>query len=724
MKKSIWLALFGILAASLSVAADLTLEQQRGIIERYMYATGQTPTPPASLVNPATGRPLPGKCATPAILDFQRNFDRLDRRLMQALGVEDVARPVRDTSYGVPGGHTLIHYDTVGENAPWQVRVDSDNDGVPDYVESVAMIADSCYVHEVEKLGYPRPLVDSLCTNGGDERLDIYIDSLGEGQYGATYSEFGCPGVTTQHQGAWIVIDRDFQQLPAYENRPLDGARVTLAHEIFHSIQFNIDITEHVTWMEMSAVWMEEEIYDQINDYYLFDYIFFDNPRAALQDTTISFHMYEAVFFPIYLSEKYGAGAIKEVWLHAEALGDDVARPDYLRAIDSVVVLASQDPANAQYRCLCRDDNGGQCLDSVLIRQDLASAMAEFAVWNFFTGPYASQAPNGIGYSEAAYYSSIPLDSIDIRRVYPTSTVTEPALPPAPNGAAYIRLENLQSVNFDSLLTMFIYPDSRAIVRWGVTGIFQMEEQPDSHVVVSEVVDAWETWVCLDSVCDSMNGGNCVTWSCVDSALYPGRYLGDMIGEWVCTDGQFGTTLPCGPSTCSDSVRVIGLQPLRSLTLIMTPSTPNFGPYPLGHIPINFFMYDSSHVDLRLADLAPAVLTPYPNPAVVSEMGGQELAFRFRASTDSLSFASLTNPILQLDIYSVAGELVRTLEVPFGDDRYGPRPGGGYEIGWDMKNQAGKDVASGVYLAIARLFEDGRRKIQLAEKQVKVAVIR
>ncbi len=737
MKKSICLALGVILAAALSIAAeDLTLEQQRGIIERYMYVTGQTPPAPASLVDQAARAERPEKCGTPAILDFERNRDRLDRGLMQAMGVLPASRPVCDTSYGVPGGYTLIHYDTSGAAAPWQVRVDEDHDGVPDYVESLAMIADSCYVHEVDTLGYPRPLNDSFCREGGDARVDIYIDSMRAGMYGTTDSEADCDSATYLHQGAWITIDRDFQQIPQYRGRPLDAARVTLAHELFHTIQFNINVSEHVTWMEMTAVWMEEEIYDQINDYYLYDSLFFFNPRTSLQDTIDTYHKYQAVVFPIYLSEKYGRDIIKAVWHRSEAFDYGW---NYLKAVDSMVDSASQSPAHAEYRCLCRDNNGDQCLemDTLPIRQNLASAMAEFAVWNFFTGPYAAQAPNGIGYSEGSHYSSIPLDSLDIRREYPTCTtadppctIADPTLLPSPNGTAYIRLENIQAMNLDSLLSMYVVPEPDPVLRWGVTAIYQLENQPDSYVVVSDVVDTFKTWACTDSV-----SADCSSWICTDSTLYQGgRFLGDMLGDWTCLRCKDPVSCVCpldsprvcsDTTTCADSARVINLHSYRSVTLVLTPSTRIVGPFLFGNlVPVKFGIFNRSTVDENLVDLTPAVLTPYPNPAVVSEMNGQELVFRYRASTDSLSFAATTNPILELEIYTVAGELVRTMEVPFGDDRYGPRPGGGYDIGWDMKNQSGKDVASGVYLAIARLFDGGHRKLQLVEKQVKVAVIR
>ncbi|MCX6834510.1 MAG: DUF6055 domain-containing protein [candidate division Zixibacteria bacterium] len=710
-----WLSLLLILSTVVSFAEELSLEQQRVIVENYMYVTGQTAVRPASLTDPSTGEPIREKCGTPAILEYQRNRDRLDRRLLASLGVQDdVARPVTQAEYGNPGGHVLLHYDLTGAHAVWQAGVDSDGDSVPDYVEMLANIADSCYVHIVDTLGYPRPMVDSICLDGGDARVDVYIRALPYGFYGMTYNQSECYEPDIQHEAGWITIDRDFQQIPGYAGRALDAARVTLAHELFHTVHFAIDATEHITWFEMSSVWMEEEIYDSINDYYVYDDIFFDRPRLALNDTTVAGHMYQAVVFPIYLSEKYGRDIIKAVWLRAGELG---LGPNYLKAFDEVIDSASQAPANAKYRCLCYNTDSTRCLDSVLLSANFTSAMTEFAVWNFFTGPYADQSPNGIGYSEAANYAFIHLDSLDIRRTYPSNTIVEPTLSPAPNGTAYVRLENLQSIDLDSLLTMYLTPDANAIVRWGVGAIFQMEANPDSNVVVTDVVDVWETWICRRRNPDL---------TCADSAQFPGRYVGDMLGEWVCTDGEFGTTLLCGPSTCNDSVRAIDLRPYHSITLVLCPTTFNFPPYTFGrYVDFNFSIYDSSFVNEALANQPASILTPYPNPAVAREMDGQGLTFRFGAKTDSTSFPAYSTALMQLDIYSVAGELVRTLESVYaGLDRIGPVPGQVYEIGWDMKNQAGKEVASGVYLAVARLFGGADRATPLAEDRVKVAVIR
>lgn len=710
----IFIAIYLMIVPMLS-AEELSIEQQKQIIERYMYVTGQRADRPAALGALDSAVTAPEKCGTPAILNYFQNLDRLDRGLMAALGVEDAARPVLQASYGVPDGHTLIHYDITGGRAPWQASVDSNHDGVPDYIEALALIADSCYDHIVDSLGFAPPLTDSICLDGGDGRIDIYLDTLAPGFYGMTHNQSECYEPSFMHEAAWIVIENDFQSLTPYVGRPLAAAQVTIAHEMFHVFHFSLDATEHSTWFEMTAVWMEEEIYDEINDYYHYDYVFFTRPWLSLHDTTVSGHMYQAVIFPIYLTEKYGPGMIRAAWERAGAIGPG---PQYLQALDFVIDSASTDPANAQYECLCYNADSSACLQETLIVEDLASALAEFSVWNFFTGPYADNAPNGIGYSEAEFYDFIPLDSMVVHNNYPlTIGVNDNYFEPQPNGALYMRLENLQSISLDTLLDMFIRPDPDAIVRWGVSGIFQMENDPDSHVVVTDVVDVWETWICIN-----WDNGNCL-----DSSLFPGRYVADMLGEYVCLDGELGYHFPyCDSSTCNDSVAIIDLRPYRSLTLVMTPSIPSLGPYGFGsEVEISYSVFDSSFFNVADTNLMPELLTPYPNPAVVSAMGGSDLMFRLQTPTDSIGFPELSQVLLWLEVYTVAGEIVRTIdEVQDSHDRSGPRPGGVFEIGWDMKNQAGEDVASGVYLVVARLYEGTSTNTMLVSDQTKVAVIR
>ena len=106
---------------------------------------------------------------------------------------------------------------------------------------------------------------------------------------------------------------------------------------------------------------------------------------------------------------------------------------------------------------------------------------------------------------------------------------------------------------------------------------------------------------------------------------------------------------------------------------------------------------------------------------------GQNIWFRFQIPTDSGAELLHTMPLYRLDLYTIAGELVRTLEVEvFGvqADRDDGPPVIEYETSWDMKNEQGEDVVSGVYLVYAHLYSDISRDNLLAEDRAKVVIIR
>ena len=114
------------------------------------------------------------------------------------------------------------------------------------------------------------------------------------------------------------------------------------------------------------------------------------------------------------------------------------------------------------------------------------------------------------------------------------------------------------------------------------------------------------------------------------------------------------------------------------------------------------------------------------NPVVVGELINEVMTFKFQVPTDSLGFPiygeaySGTDPALTIDVFSVAGDHVCTLDETSDSDALF----GTYWIEWDLRNSGGKDVSSGVYVAYARLYESSSRNAVLAEEKTKIVVIR
>ena len=180
-----------------------------------------------------------------------------------------------------------------------------------------------------------------------------------------------------------------------------------------------------------------------------------------------------------------------------------------------------------------------------------------------------------------------------------------------------------------------------------------------------------------------------------------------------------------GPPLLGVLAQVARVNRFRSITFIFTPATPNPDFYyyynqPGRRMRLGYYVNEKGAIDSTLVNIPVAILTPYPNPAVVAEMGGENLRFSFQVPTDSTSFPIYDDPYIVVDLFNVAGEYVATIDqIATQDARMGT-----YQLEWDMRNEAGTDVASGVYLCYARLYSDSRNAVLLAEDKVKVAIIR
>ena len=94
---------------------------------------------------------------------------------------------------------------------------------------------------------------------------------------------------------------------------------MTAAHEFFHAIQFGYDVYEDLWFMEGTATWVEDEVYDSINDNYQFlAYSPIRYPRTSLDRADGAFPYGSFLFFT-FVSEQRGAGTVRDFWERAAA---------------------------------------------------------------------------------------------------------------------------------------------------------------------------------------------------------------------------------------------------------------------------------------------------------------------------------------------------------------------------------------------------------------------
>ncbi len=217
--------------------------------------------------------------------------------------------------YCQPSLVVCIHWVTTG---PERIKTaDSSNNGVPDYVDTIYATMARVWDTETGTLGYREPLADDgTSSNAGNPngKVDIYLADLrSRGLYG--YCVPDGPNDNSLKQTGYCVLDNDYVN---YGTEPFKAMRATAAHEFFHAIQFGYDMDEELWFMEGSATWMEDEVFDAVDDNYQFLATSpIRYPRTSLDYNADTFPYGSFIFFK-YAGERRGTGIVKQFWESAE----------------------------------------------------------------------------------------------------------------------------------------------------------------------------------------------------------------------------------------------------------------------------------------------------------------------------------------------------------------------------------------------------------------------
>lgn len=202
-------------------------------------------------------------------------------------------RPVTDTSVVTPSKFFKIHYDVFGTQ---MLKYD---------INELMKAADSSLYFETNFLAYPLPPKDD------DGYYHIYITNLGGGGGGLYgYTQFEdeiSPGSGTFH--SYMMIDNDYA---GYYSAGINGAMVTVAHELHHAIQVGNYLfrEEDLFYFEMSSTAMEEFVFDSVNDYYAYMKDYFRNTSRAFANNT----GYDIAVWNIFLADRFGYDILKRQW--------------------------------------------------------------------------------------------------------------------------------------------------------------------------------------------------------------------------------------------------------------------------------------------------------------------------------------------------------------------------------------------------------------------------
>jgi hypothetical protein len=220
-----------------------------------------------------------------------------------------------------PATPVCVHWTNQGVHAP--PAADANDDNVPDWVETTLAEMENVWRYEIGTLGYRPPLTDERASIDDDGVFfDVYLSDIGSrGYYGyCTIDDSRTrSGYDFNDYAGYCVLDNNFSRSEFPTNSPIENLQVTAAHEFFHAIQFAYDAREDAWFMEGTAAWMEDEVYDGVNDNYQYLRTSqFKNPERPL-DGRRSLEIYGSWGFFRYLSETLGSDVVRGAWERADA---------------------------------------------------------------------------------------------------------------------------------------------------------------------------------------------------------------------------------------------------------------------------------------------------------------------------------------------------------------------------------------------------------------------
>ena len=628
-------------------------------------------------------------CATPAFLEIKANWNRFSAKTRATLE-SYVERPVfsyPEYTYDTPQGHFRIHYVKEGDSA------------VPgeDWVDTCGQVLEHVWETEINALGYNEPPGDGwypdTLDNGGDDRYDVYLVNLSLLYLGYTQGEYF---VSPPSATSYIVLDNDYVGYLSIHTR-VEWLQVTFAHEFFHAIQMGYDATEYdyederarPYWMEMSAVWMEDMVYDDVNDYLGYLDAFFDEPWLSFKTfrSSMDIHPYGSCVWPMFLSERFDTSIIRVIWEKcAEVPEDNVFDPP------------SPEDKSATDQAL---EGWGT---------DFGEVFREFTVWNYFTGERKIQ---GLLYEEGDLFPLVGIPSDQRHSHYPVPS-THPARLPENLACNYVVFTPLDSVgglevSFDGQddedwrlsVVGFIDTDSYNLI---------LETDLDDDQQGTSQIHKWSSYqqiVLIPVATVTATGAYDYSYS----AIYDSSLHGEQLAPPVITiSGRLEKTAFVD-ETLNFQVKVTDPNFTDTLTVTKTGigrfdysagTSPVFGTFSwtpaaesLDSTYLVIFAADDGHGGASEKSVQITVGTKphqdvigqnFPNPFVISERDSTFFPFELSSNTT-----------VDIWIFNLAGELIKKLSGEYEYGHWGVDTRDKL-LFWDGKNEGGEYVSSGIYL--------------------------
>ncbi len=211
--------------------------------------------------------------------------------------------------------HFCVHWVARGIDAP--SLAGSRGDRVPGFVEQVLRVAE--HVREVEngELGWREPKSDGR-RGGGRGKTDIYLSQIGGAFFGYAAPDRGQAteeNPIPRRLHGYLVLDNDYSAFEFPGTTAAEDLEVTLAHEYNHILQFGYDAYQDPWFAEATATWMEDQVFDGIDDY-----LYYVRRWVRRWDTPLtasSIKGYGSAVWNQWLARRYGNAIVRRAWARA-----------------------------------------------------------------------------------------------------------------------------------------------------------------------------------------------------------------------------------------------------------------------------------------------------------------------------------------------------------------------------------------------------------------------
>ena len=279
-------------------------------------------------------------------------------------------------------------------------------------MDKIAYYFDYSFNVQTELLGFKKPLNTYLDPDySGSSKFNIYVLELGDNILGyctvdweKTYrAEALGPFMGTSP--AYIAMHSNMAK---FGTNVEESIKSTASHEFFHAIQFAYNLFSESWWMETTAMWMEDMVFDKMGQSTYPGYIrsWVNRIGTSLDldeaDPSGGIHKYGNVIWALFLTEMYDEEPdTYEAFILGKHEKSNIIRQSLVREIWEEI---ASNPFYVWYH-----------IENALAKRNIqpppmqwssfVSAFQEFAEWNYFT----SIRDDGKHYKDGYYFPQIPI---------------------------------------------------------------------------------------------------------------------------------------------------------------------------------------------------------------------------------------------------------------------------------------------------------------------------